>query len=490
MKLMKWLLITIICLVSTILFNTLSFTREKIVLTPLLDSSPINKTAVIERLSKAIQYKTISFAEASDRNPEDFYLFHQFLATSFPLLHKNLALEKINNLSLLYKWTGTDNSLKPMLLMSHLDVVPVDDETKSQWTHPPFAGEISDNIIWGRGAIDIKSGVMGIMEAIENLLAQGYQPKRSIFLAFGHDEELGGEQGAKQIAKHLKSQNLSFEFILDEGGSVVSDGVIPGIDSPIALIGIAEKGYISLRLTANAEGGHSSMPPKHTALGEISQAIVNLENNPFPANLTYSQQLFENIGPVMDPVKKAVFANMWLTAPLVEKILSASKNTNGTIRTTTAATMAKGSSKDNILPTEASATINFRIMPGETLSSVTQYVRKVVDNPNIKIEKLAGFGNNPSSVSLTNNDNFQRIKQSIYRVTQDPSMIVTPYLVMGGTDAKHYSDLSNSIYRFAFNRFKPKTLGQMHGINEQIKADDYLDTIKFFRELILSSNLN
>jgi carboxypeptidase PM20D1 len=232
------------------------------------------------------------------------------------------------------------------------------------------------------------------------------------------------------------------------------------------------------------------MPPKHTALGEISQAIVNLENNPFPANLTYSKQLFENIGPVMDTLKKSVFANMWLTAPLVENILSASRTTNGTIRTTTAATMAKGSSKDNILPTEASATVNFRIMPGETINSVMHYVTEVVDNPNVKIEKMTGFGNNPSSVSLSNNDNFQRLKQSIYRVTQDKSMIVTPYLVMGGTDAKHYSELSNSIYRFAFNRFKPKTLGQMHGINEQIKVDDYIDTIKFFRELILSSDRN
>ncbi|NQZ80222.1 MAG: M20/M25/M40 family metallo-hydrolase [Colwellia sp.] len=488
MKLIKWLLITFALLIAIILFNTLSFTQEQIELTPLLDSSLIDQSAVTTRLSQAIQHKTISFADKSDRKPESFYKFHRFLASSFPLLHQKLTQEKINDLSLLYVWAGSDKSLKPMLLMSHLDVVPVAQETKNQWTHNPFAGEIANGIIWGRGAIDIKSGVMGIMEAVENLIAQGYQPKRSIYLAFGHDEELGGEQGAKQIAKHLKAQKLTFELILDEGGSIVSNGVIPGIESPIALIGIAEKGYVSLKLTANATGGHSSMPPKHTALGEISQAIVDLENNPFPANLTYSKQLFNNIGPAMDTIKKAVFANMWLTEPIVEKILSASQTTNATIRTTTAATMATGSNKDNVLPTQASAIINFRIMPGETINSVTHYVTDIIDNPNINIEQLAGFGNNPSSVSITNNANFQRLKQSIYRVTQDESMIITPYLVMGGTDAKHYSELSDSIYRFAFNRFKPETLGQMHGINEQIKIDDYLDTIKFFREIILAMN--
>jgi len=468
-----------------VLFKTLSFTREEISLLPLLDDSPINKGVVSERLSQAIQHRTISYAKASDRNPEVFLEFHHFLATSFPLLHEKLSLKKINKLSLLYKWQGSDDSLKPILLMSHQDVVPVDDETKSLWTHPAFAGEISNDIIWGRGAIDIKSGVMGLMEAIENLIAQGHQPKRSIYLAFGHDEELGGEQGAKKIADYLKKQELTFELILDEGGSIVSDGVIPGVNSPIALIGIAEKGYVSLKLTASGAGGHSSMPPKHTALGEISQAIVNLENNPFPANLTYSKQLFKNIGPAMGTLKKAVFANMWLTEPLVENILSASRNTSASIRTTTAVTMAKGSSKDNILPTEASAIINFRIMPEETIDSVTRYVTNIVDNPKIKIEKLADFGNNPSAVSNSNSDSFQRLEQTIHRVAQDKDMIVTPYLVMGGTDAKHYTNLSDSIYRFTFSRFRPESLIQMHGINEQISVADYMDTIKFYRELIL-----
>mgnify|MGYP000523286392 FL=1 len=276
-------------------------------------------------------------------------------------------------------------------------------------------------------------------------------------------------------------------MILDEGGSIVGGGIIPGVDSPVALIGIAEKGYISLKLTAKAVGGHSSMPPKHTALGIIAKALVALEETPFPVNMAYSEELFENIGPAMGLTKKVIFANMWLTQPLVERILSGTKTTNATIRTTTAVTMAKGSSKDNILPSEASAVVNFRIMPGESIASVTAVVKAIINNDGISIAEEGSVGDEPSSISVSDNKNFQLLEDSIYRVTQNKNLIATPYLVTGGTDAKHFSGLSDSIYRFAFNRFDPKTLEYMHGINEQISMDNYVDEIKFYRELMLGA---
>jgi carboxypeptidase PM20D1 len=494
MKLLKWGAMALALLVLVLIINTLNFTQQKVQLSPLLDDSALNKQAIAQRLGQAISHQTVSYLpsgpseQSKQRNPEAFHQFHDFLQASFPKLHQQLQREKVNELSLLYFWQGSDAALKPMLLMSHQDVVPVDNETLSQWTHPPFAGVVRDDIIWGRGAVDIKSGVMGIMEAVEDLLGKGFTPKRSIYLAFGHDEEIGGQQGAKQIAQLLAKRQVSLEFVLDEGGSIVSDGIIPGVKVNVALIGIAEKGYISVKLTANSVGGHSSMPPKHTALGHIAQALVDLENNPFPANLQYSKQLFKNIGPAMELSKKAVFANMWLTQPLIEKILSASKTTNATIRTTTAVTMAQGSSKDNVLPSEASAVVNFRIMPGETVQTVMAYVTKIIANDQIKVQILNGLANEASTISVTNNRNFALLKNSIYRVTQDPTMIVTPYLVTGGTDAKHFSALSDSIYRFAFNRLTPDTLDRMHGINEQIKVDDYIDTVTFFRELMLATN--
>jgi len=488
MTYLKWIGGVLTVLITVFVVNFLTFNTEKALIEPLLDDSEIDKQAVSERLSKGIQFATISHMNPAQKNPQVFNDFHQFLKQSYPKVHASLQLEMINGLSLLYRWKGTDPSLKPIMLMSHQDVVPVDPESRDRWVHAPFSGAISDGIIWGRGAVDIKSGVMGILEATEDLLAKGYQPKRDVYLAFGHDEEIGGNEGAQKIAETLRERKLNFEYILDEGGSIVADGIIPGVDRPIALVGIAEKGYVSLELKVSAVGGHSSMPPKHTALGVIAQALVDLEASPFPANMAYSRKMFEAIGPAMGSLEKAVFANMWITEPLVEKILSGSKSTNASIRTTTAVTMAKGSSKDNILPSEASAVINFRIMPGENGESVLAHVKSIVNNDEVKITMKGGFSGDPSSVSLSDNDNFAQIKGAIYRVTQDENLIVTPYLTMAGTDAKHYEGLSDSIYRFAFNRFSPETLERMHGLNEQIKVDDYADVVKFFRELILGAN--
>lgn len=488
MRFLKLLTLIFIVLIVIMGVKTLTFSQPDVVLQAPLDSSDVDSLGVSERLSMGIQFATISYMDESKVERDAFIGFHQFLNDAYPQLHQTLSLEKVGELSLLYRWKGTDASLKPILFMSHQDVVPVDSETRDRWVHAPFSGAIDDGIIWGRGAVDIKSGVLGVMEAIEDLLSKGFVPKRDIYLAFGHDEEVGGKEGAAKISALLKERGLDFQFILDEGGSIVGDGIIPGIEVPVALIGIAEKGYVSLELKATANGGHSSMPPKHTALGVIAQAIVDIENHPFPANMAYSRQLFNTIGPAMGGVKKAIFANMWLTEPLVERILSGYKTTNAAVRTTTAVTMAKGSSKDNVLPSEASAVVNFRIMPGESGESVKAYIEQVIDNPEIEVSILDGFSGEPSSVSKSDNASFAMLKDAIYRVTQDESLVVAPYLVTAGTDAKHYTGLSDSIYRFAFNRFTPETLERMHGINEQVQVDDYVDMVKFFRELILGAN--
>jgi len=484
----KWVGLGLAVLLVVLVTNTALFSSDPVNLAPLLNQAPLDEDKVAERLAKGIQFPTISHMAVDQRDPQVFKDFHAFLAKSYPLLHSQLELEMVGELSLLYRWKGSDSSLKPLLFMSHQDVVPVDAETRDRWLHDPFGGVISDGIIWGRGAVDIKSGVMGLMEAVENLIGQGFVPQQDIYLAFGHDEEIGGKEGAAQIAKLLKERQLDFKFILDEGGSIVGDGIIPGMDTPVALVGIAEKGYVSLELKANAVGGHSSMPPKHTALGIIAQALVDLESNPFPSNMLYTKQLFETIGPAMGGINKAVFANMWLTEPLVEHILSGTKTTNASIRTTTAVTMAKGSSKDNILPSEASAVVNFRIMPGENGETVMAQVKKIINNDDIEVTMLGGFSGEPSEVSKSDNESFQWISDAIHRVTQDDQLIVAPYLVTGGTDAKHYTGLSDSIYRFAFNRFTPETLERMHGVNEQIKVSDYLDVVRFFREVMVGAH--
>jgi len=488
MKVLAGIAVGLLLLIGVMGIRVWQFEPASVTLTPPLEGSDLDQDVLAERLSQAIQFPTISHMEGEQTDPKVWAAFHAFLEKSFPLTYSNLERENVSELSLLFRWKGSNPDLKPILLMSHQDVVPVDAATLDQWSYPPFSGTVAKGVIYGRGAVDIKSGGVGILEAVEYLLSQGHVPERDVYLAFGHDEEIGGEAGAMRIAEALKSRGLSFQWILDEGGSIVTDGIIPGVERPVALVGIAEKGYVSLRLTANAVGGHSSMPPKHTALGVIAQALVDLEQRPFPANMAYSKSLFEQIGPAMGGLEKWVFANMWLTEPLVERILSSANTTNASIRTTTAVTMAQGSSKDNILPTQASAVVNFRIMPGETPETVLEYVTQVIANPDITVTMLEGFGNEPSEVSLSDNDSFEWIKQAIYRVTQDDELIVAPYLVTAGTDAKHYTGLSDSIYRFAFNRFTPDTLQRMHGIDEQIKVSDYVDVVRFYRELLLGDS--
>jgi len=486
-KIVKAALAVIVIFVLVLGFNTLRFRSTGILDIPGAEDAGLDEKSVTKRLAKGLTFRTISYSDRTKMDSSAFESFHDYLNESYPLVHEKLSLKKINNLSLLYQWPGSQPDLKPILLLAHLDVVPVPKETLSRWIKPPFGGEVADNKIWGRGALDIKSGVLGVLEAVETLLKSDFSPKRTVYIGFGHDEEVGGEEGAAKIAAHLKSQGVRFEYILDEGGSVVENGVIPGLKTPVALVGIAEKGYVSLKLSVASPGGHSSMPEKHTAVGVIAKAITRLEENPFPPNMAFSKLMFSKIGPKMPGAKKVVFANWWLTEPLVENILSKSNTTNATIRTTTAATMVTGSPKDNILPNLATAVINFRIMPGDTVESVKAYVKKVIDNPDIKMEIYADSAP-PSDVSKYRNKPFKIIETTIHQILKNPELVVTPYIVVGGTDAKHYTGMSDSIYRFAYNRFTPESLKLMHGINEHVSIPEYLDNIRFFYCLIKNSD--
>lgn len=491
MKIIKRLLsiagVVALLLLAVMLVNTWRFTPPVSVA---VEAYPltVDSHAAARRLAQALTIKTISYpADAKVDNAAEFEHFHHFLATSFPRVHDALALEKINRLSLLYRWRGQQPGLKPLLLLAHQDVVPVQDDTLDRWQQPPFAGVIKDGVIWGRGAVDDKNGVMAILEATELLLQQGFTPQRDIYFAFGHDEEIGGKQGAVKMADYFKQQGIEFDMVLDEGGVLVSDGVLPTVDSAVALIGIAEKGYLNLKLSVSGQGGHSSMPPVHTAAGVLARAITRIEAAPFEPNMQYSRLTFSRIGPLMALPNRLVFANMWLTEGLVSRILSGSTTTNATIRTTAAVTMLSGSPKANVLPTTASAIVNFRIMPGETRQTVKDRVIKVLDDTQVNVEFYADYSA-PSRVSPIDSGGFALLTQSIAAVAADPALVIAPYLVVGGTDAKHYNALSQNIYRFIFSRFSPVTMKQMHGINEQLKVSDYSDTIRFYAQLFRGSD--
>lgn len=307
-----------------------------------VDRIEVEQEKVLKRLSQAIAYPTISTDNLAKFDGAPFTDFLAFMEQSFPLVSEHAQRQIINDYSVIYHFAGSDKSLDPILLMGHMDVVPVDQATLNQWTNPPFAGVIDDNFVWGRGAIDDKSTVMALMEAMELFIANGHQLTRSVYFAFGHDEEVGGQNGAQRVSQYFQEQNIRFEFVLDEGGAII-EGMMPNVEQPVAIIGIAEKGFVNLKLSVSQEGGHSSTPPNNTALGVLAQAIVKLENNQFPTTLAFTNQTFDAVGHYADYPAQVSMANQWLLSPLIESVILANPKSAASVRTTMATTMAEGS---------------------------------------------------------------------------------------------------------------------------------------------------
>ena len=350
-----FLLILIVALAVVLLFNTLRFRRRQLTVSP-VPPVAVNEPAAVDRLAQAIRFQTTSLEDRAKISYEQFSNLRDHLQNSYPAVHSNLQREVIGHHSLLYIWRGSDRGLKPFLLMGHLDVVPADPKG---WTHPPFSGAIADGYVWGRGTLDDKENVMAILEAVEWLLARNITPGRDIYFAFGHDEEIGGVDGAARIAKALQARNVPLDFVLDEGLVILKDS-LPDIRSPIATIAIAEKGYVTLQLTLAGEGGHSSLPPKHTAVGEMSRAIQELEDHPFDANLNpTTRAMLAYLGPEMPYTRRILLANLWLFGPLVKTLLLRIPETAAMLRTTTAATVIHGGIKENVLPSSVTALVNF-----------------------------------------------------------------------------------------------------------------------------------
>ena len=440
--------------------------------------------AAARRLGAALQFHTESLVATIADGGAEFDRFHAFLAQTFPLTHTRLKLEKVNRFSLLYTWPGRNPALKPALLLCHQDVVPVSPGTEGNWTHPPFGGEIADGCVWGRGALDVKSGLMGQIEAVERLLADGFVPERTLYFAYGHDEEIGGGQGALQIVRLLQSRHIELESVLDEGGQVTV-GVLPGVQPPVAMIGVAEKGYATVQLTVKAAGGHSSMPPPASAIGILSAAVARIEAHPFPADLTHVNALNRHVAPAMAWPQRLIVTNPWLFSGLIEHILAGSPTTDAMQRTTTAPTVIAGGNKDNVLPPEAHALVNFRLLPGLGSEQLLARVRRVVADPRVAVTFYTGSGlGEASPVSPTDSPSYRLLERTIYETLPEPDAIVTPYLVMGGTDAKHYTPLSRNVYRFVMNRYTPADLGLFHGTNERIPVANYGQVISFYHRLI------
>ena len=481
-KLLLPVLGAICMIVAVLIVRTITFTSRQMQTQP-VQKFTFDREAALSRLSQAIQFQTVSFPSLSSTAAQEFERFHAFLAAAFPLAHQRLTRQVVDH-SLFYEWKGTDNQLKPILLMAHMDVVPVDKATESSWRHPPFAGRIADGYIWGRGTMDDKASVIGILEAVERLLSEDYRPKRTIFLAFGHDEELGGNNGAAKIAAILRQRNVELELVLDEGLNIFR-GIIEGVTAPVALIGVAEKGYLSLKLSVQAAGGHSSIPPADGAITALSRAMQKLAATPFTPRVSgATRQMLEFLGPEMVWSRKLALANLWLFEPVVTRQLAASPLTNAAIRTTIAPTIFTAGAQDTVLPATATAVINLRVLPGDTIAGATDHVRKVIADPRVSITPVSDQVE-PSAVSEIDSASFKLLQRTIRQTA--PDAIAAPSLLVAATDSRHYAGLTKNIFRFLPIALGPEDAKRYHGIDERISVEDYERCIRFYAQLIRNS---
>ena len=437
----------------------------------------------IKNLSDAIKIPTIANRDESLVDWAPFDEFHAMLEKAYPLMHEKLDKQIISTCSLLYHWKSEHPEKEPIALLSHQDVVPVTPGTEDDWKYPAYSGEIAEGFLWGRGAIDMKNHLIGVCEAVETLLEEGYVPERDVYICFGHNEEVMAEGeicGADCMMRWFKERGIKLDSVLDEGGAILEAKVDKVIDGHLAGVGIAEKGHVDFEISVNAKGGHSSQPPKHSALGELSRIVCKLENNQFKAELTpqlYS--LFNEIGKNTTYPVRCVMSNLPVLKPLITKICSEIPPVASMMRTTTAVTMANGSPAPNVLPQKATVNVNFRIMPGQTIEDVEAHIRKIA-GPKAEIRMVSG--KNPSKISPTDSRAFNAIREICKEM--DPKAIVAPYLVMGGTDARNYEDVCDNIYRYSPFLMDTALLLTCHGTNERIPLTSLKDGVVFFKKYI------
>lgn len=436
-------------------------------------------TRAIERLQRLIRIPTVSRADPDETDPQPFTDFAEELERSFPLLHTHLHKTVIREHAMLFHWRGRSSG-RPVVLMAHIDVVPV--EGTDTWQHPAFAADIVDGVLWGRGALDDKGSLAGICEAVESLLEQGFTPAQDIWLSFGCDEEVMGK-AAPAAVDVLTERGVEPWFVLDEGGAVAYDA-FPGVTPPLAVIGVTEKGVTNVQLSVEGRGGHASTPTKLDTTARLARAITRLDNSPFPASVpSPTIEMFQRLAPHLPLPLRPLVKGVDRVRPLLTKaLIAAGPESAAMTRTTTVVTTLSGSPANNVIASRATAGINVRIMVGDTVGGVVERIRSVINDKHVQVEVIDS--NEPSPLSPTDDEAFRLIEAAVH--TTFPDAVATPYVMMGATDARFFTRICPRLYRFAPFRMTKAQRESLHSFDERIRVDDYLEGVAFYRHLIES----
>ncbi len=490
----KWIGILLLLMLAVVVARTVLLPSKQIAAVAYTPEG-VKSAEAAQRLAGSIPFQTVWYGEGGGTPEQQKQTlaaldeFHAYLEKTFPRVYEKLGHEVVGQENLLFTWKGSDPSLKPMLIMGHQDEVPIEAGTESKWTHAPFSGEIADGYVWGRGTMDDRITVVGALEAVDTLLAKGYQPKRTVYLAFGQDEEIGGLEGAEKIAQLLKSRGVKIEFLLDEGG-FISLGLVPGVTAPVAMVGNSEKGYLSLVLTVETIGGHSAVPPPESSIGILANAVRKIEKHPWPAHVHGSVgEFLEYAGGSAGLPMRAVYKNMWLFGPVVQHLLEESPDSNATLRTTAAVTVFNAGLKDNVMPSRARAIVNFRLLPGDTIAEVMKRTQKIIDDPRVKMAPMEGEPPTEATPeSPVTSPNFATMQKTIKQVY--PDAVTAPFVFVGALDAKHYASLTPDLYRFVPLLYHPDDVPRFHGTNERVSIDGYGQAVEFYCALIRNGASN
>ncbi len=472
------ILAALVLLVAVLLIRTVRFTPRAGAAVAAGDE-PFDTDRAVEALRALVRCRTVSYRDAALEDNAEFDKLIDLLPQLYPHVFATCSFERLPDRALLFRWQGREAG-DPTVLMAHYDVVPVDE---AGWDKPPFDAVLEDGVVWGRGTLDTKVTINGVLFAADHLIAEGYVPAHDVYFAFSGGEEVNGA-GAPNIVDFFEREGITPALVLDEGGAVV-ENVFPGVTAPCGMIGIAEKGMMDVEYAASSSGGHASAPKPRAPIDRLAKAITRVLKKPFPAHLTAPVlAMFDTLGRHSSFVFRLIFANMWLFSGVIDLICKSSGGElNALVRTTVAFTQMQGSAASNVIPPRAAVVSNIRLNPADTMASGLDYLKRVVDDDTVEITALHGM--EPSRISRIDCDGYERVASAVASTWR--GCITTPYLMMQCSDSRHYGRISDRVYRFSAMDLTSEERATIHGHNERIRVETVAKAVEFYIRLMRMS---